>query len=68
MMENGKQRKRRQLTPEEKWEICAAVRAGCSRRNEHASWGCQKVCVRQERMEPHAFNTTREDPFPASLL
>ena len=28
---------------------------------------CHKVCVRQERMEPHAFNTT-EDPIPASLL
>ena len=30
-------------------------------------WECHKVCVRQERMEPHAFNTT-EDPIPASLL
>ena len=29
---------------------------------------CHKVCVRQERMEPHAFNTTTEDPIPASLL
>ena len=28
---------------------------------------CHKVCVRQERMEPHAFNT-RQDPFPASFL
>ena len=28
---------------------------------------CHKVCVRQERMEPHAFNTT-EDPIPASLF
>ena len=29
---------------------------------------CHKVCVRQERMEPHAFNTRKEDPIPASLL
>ena len=29
---------------------------------------CHKVCVRQERMEPHAFNTREEDPIPASLL
>ena len=32
------------------------------------SWECHKVCVRQERMEPHAFNTTTEDLIPASLL
>ena len=36
---------------------------------EHAPWReCHKVCVRQARMEPHAFNTTKEDPVPASLL
>jgi hypothetical protein len=29
---------------------------------------CHKVCVRQERMEPHAFNTTEEHPIRASLL
>ena len=29
---------------------------------------CHKVCVRQERMEPHTFNTRKEDSFPASLL
>jgi hypothetical protein len=29
---------------------------------------CHKVCVRQERMEPHAFNTTEEVPIPASLV
>ena len=33
----------------------------------HRERECHKVCVRQERMEPHAFNTT-EDPIPASLL
>jgi hypothetical protein len=31
-------------------------------------WECHKVCVRQERMEPHAFNTTEEDLISASLL
>jgi transposase-like protein len=29
---------------------------------------CHKVCVRQERIEPHAFNTREEDLIRASLL
>jgi hypothetical protein len=29
---------------------------------------CHKVCVRQERMEPHAFNTREEVVFRASLF
>jgi hypothetical protein len=29
---------------------------------------CHKVCVRQERMEPHAFNTRKEDPLSVSSL
>jgi transposase len=29
---------------------------------------CHKVCVRQERMEPHAFNTREEDLTRASLF
>ena len=29
---------------------------------------CHKVCVRQERMESHAFNTREEDVVRASLL
>jgi hypothetical protein len=33
-----------------------------------AEWECHKVCVRRERMEPHAFNTRQENSFPASLL
>jgi len=31
------------------------------------SWECHKVCVRQERMEPHAFNTREEVLISASL-
>jgi hypothetical protein len=29
---------------------------------------CHKVCVRRERMEPHAFNTPEEHLTRASLL
>jgi hypothetical protein len=29
---------------------------------------CHKVCVRQERMEPHAFNTRKEVLIPVSLF
>jgi transposase len=36
----------------------------------HQRWlrECHKVCVRQERMEPHAFNTREEDLIRASLF
>jgi hypothetical protein len=35
---------------------------------ERAIGECHKVCVRQERMEPHAFNTREEDLTRASLF
>jgi di/tricarboxylate transporter len=39
------------------------VESGLAKRGD-----CHKVCVRQERMEPHAFNTREEVFIRASLL
>ena len=48
-------------------KLMAGARRTSRERGKSQSGECHKVCVRQERMEPHAFNT-RQDPFPASFL
>ena len=45
MMENGKQRKRRQLSPAEKWEIFLEVTSQELSQSDAARKGCPSHCT-----------------------
>ena len=60
MMENGKRRKRRQLSPEEKWELFLEVTSQeLSQADAAREWNVDAAACRAGRVEPRVSSDPR---------